>query len=55
MWAIRDALLTHGALGAQLSGSGSAVFGLFDREDAARAAADVLRQQWPLTFVTRPV
>jgi len=31
------------------------VFGLFDREDAARAAADVLRQQWPLTFVTRPV
>lgn len=55
VWAIRDALLTHGALGAQLSGSGSAVFGLFDREDAARAAADVLRQQWPLTFVTRPV
>ena len=55
VWAIRDALLTRGALGAQLSGSGSAVFGLFDREDAARAAADALRQRWPLTFVARPV
>lgn len=53
--AIRDTLLAQGALGALLSGSGSAVFGLFQREDAARAAADVLGQRWPLTFVARPV
>ena len=55
VWAIKDALLAQAALGAQLSGSGSAVFGLFQREDAARAAAGVLRQRWPLTFVARPV
>ena len=55
MRAVRDALLAQGALGALLSGSGSAVFGLFQREDAARAAADVLRRDWPLTFVARPV
>ena len=53
--AVRDALLAQGALGALLSGSGSAVFGLFQRQDAARAAADVLRRDWPLTFVARPV
>ena len=53
--AVRDALLAQGALGALLSGSGSAVFGLFQREDAACAAAEVLRRDWPLTFVARPV
>lgn len=55
VWAIKDALLAQGALGAQLSGSGSAVFGLFQREEAARAAVGVLEQRWPLTFVARPV
>lgn len=53
--AIEDALRVHGALAAMLSGSGSAVFGLFDREDTARAAAGALREHWSLTFVARPV
>lgn len=53
--AIEDALRVHGALAAMLSGSGSAVFGLFDREDIARAAAGALREHWSLTFVARPV
>lgn len=53
--AIENALRVHGALAAMLSGSGSAVFGLFDREDAARAAAEVLRARWPLTFAAQPV
>jgi 4-diphosphocytidyl-2-C-methyl-D-erythritol kinase len=52
---IEDALRAHGALAALLSGSGSAVFGLFDREDAACAAADALRARWPLTFAVQPV
>ena len=55
VWDIEDALRAHGALAAMLSGSGSAVFGLFDREDAARAAAEVLRSRWPLTFAAQPV
>lgn len=53
--AIENALRVHGALAAMLSGSGSAVFGLFDREDTARAAAGALREHWSLTFVARPV
>ena len=55
VWTIREALRAQGALAAMLSGSGSAVFGLFDREDAASAAAEVLRARWPLTFVAQPV
>lgn len=35
-------LMDHGALGAQLSGSGSAVFGLFNSERKAQAAYDAL-------------
>lgn len=55
VWVIREALRAQGALAAMLSGSGSAVFGLFDREDTARAAAEVLRARWPLTFAAQPV
>ena len=51
--AIENALRVHGALAAMLSGS--AVFGLFDREDTAHAAAGALREHWSLTFVARPV
>jgi len=44
------ALAEHGAFHAALSGSGSAVFGLFTRQAAARRAARVLAG--PRTFVT---
>ena len=37
------------------SGSGSAVFGLFDHENTARDAAKALRDVWPETFLARPV
>jgi 4-diphosphocytidyl-2-C-methyl-D-erythritol kinase len=43
-----DALLAAGALGAQVSGSGPTVFGLFRDEDAAAAAAE----QIPAALVT---
>ena len=52
---IKDALRARGALGTLLSGSGSAVFGLFDDREAALAAADALQETWPLTFLTQPV
>ena len=52
---IKDALRARGALGTLLSGSGSAVFGLFDDREAALAAADALQETWPLTFLARPV
>jgi 4-diphosphocytidyl-2-C-methyl-D-erythritol kinase len=44
------ALTKHGAFHASLSGSGSAVFGLFRRRSAAQAAARLL--SGPRTFVT---
>lgn len=52
---IKDALRAQGALGTLLSGSGSAVFGLFDDQSAAAAAAGALKKTWPWVFVARPV
>ncbi len=44
---IKHALVEAGAVVAAMSGSGSAVFGLFDRRDAARrTAADLSRPGW---------
>ena len=41
---VKDALLQTGATAAQMTGSGSAVFGLFDRESAARDSAAAMNQ-----------
>jgi 4-diphosphocytidyl-2-C-methyl-D-erythritol kinase len=50
---IKQALVDAGAVYAAMSGSGSAVFGLFERLDAARrTAADLSRPGW-LVLVTR--
>ena len=55
VWDIKARLAAYGALAALLSGSGSAVFGLFDTETAARAAVEALRPAWPEIFLARPV
>ena len=55
LWDIKAALRAQGALGTLLSGSGSAVFGLFDTETAARAAVEALHPAWPEIFLARPV
>lgn len=47
------ALMQAGALGAWMTGSGSAVFGLFEGEKQARAAAQQLRKIWRACFATR--
>ncbi|MBC8546281.1 4-(cytidine 5'-diphospho)-2-C-methyl-D-erythritol kinase [Clostridiaceae bacterium NSJ-31] len=43
-----------GALGACMTGSGTAVFGLFERPDEARACADALAGECRVAFVARP-
>jgi 4-diphosphocytidyl-2-C-methyl-D-erythritol kinase len=49
---IKNDLLSSNALGALLSGSGSAVFGLFDDEEKALEALSHLN--YPFTFLTKP-
>ena len=53
--ALQEALLETGALGAQLTGTGSVVFGLYPTFDAARAAAAQLRGNSANIFVAAPV
>ena len=55
--AARELLQQHRAAGVLLSGSGSALFGLFEEEDAARAALHALQNHPSLegAFLCRPV
>ena len=52
---IKHALLDAGALGAVMTGTGSAVFGLFPDPAAAEAAADELAGRWRDCFAAQPV
>ena len=52
---IKEQILSLGALGAAMSGSGPTVFGLFWEEDAAQKAANALKEKYPQTFLARPV
>ena len=55
IFAVKDELKRNGALGAVMSGTGSAVFGLFDRENAAARAASALRRRWKNVFPCRTI
>ncbi len=54
---IKEMMVSRGALGALMSGSGPTVFGIFDHERAARGACSYLKQADPSfqVFLTRPV
>ena len=52
---IKNELLSHGALGAVMSGTGPTVFGLFDDERSAAAAYGDLKARYTDVFLTRPV
>lgn len=52
---IEEAMLSRGALGACMTGSGSAVFGLFASENSAARCGDALREEFPECFLCRPV
>ena len=42
-----------GACGAQMTGSGSTVFGVFCDEEAAQAACSALKNRYPQTFYAK--
>ncbi len=52
---IAETLRQQGALNAQMTGSGSAVFGLFRRQEEAEAAAKALKATYPRTFCVEQV
>lgn len=52
---IKGELLDNGALSAMMTGTGSAVFGVYDNEDSAAAAAAALRKLCSFSTVARPV
>lgn len=52
---IKSTLLSRGALGACMSGTGPTVFGIFDNAESARSVADELKQSYVETFLTKNV
>ena len=52
---IKSQLLELGAMAACMTGSGPTVFGVFDREDRAAAAAETLGARYGGGFLARPV
>ena len=52
---VKSVLIQSGALGAVMSGTGSAVYGLFRDESCAQDAYDQLKQLYPETFLTYTV
>ena len=53
---LKDMMLEEGALNSLMSGSGPTVFGIFDKEEKAMAAADALRESHlaKVVFATQP-
>ena len=52
---IKGKLLDHRALGAIMTGTGSAVFGVFEREEDAESACRALRKEYKFCRTARPV
>jgi len=50
---LKQALISAGALGASMSGTGPTVFGLFDREDLARAGYEAAKLLCPNVYLTQ--
>ncbi len=53
--AVKLSLCQEGALGACMTGSGSAVFGLFEDKSSAAACADRISSHFPEVFLVQPV
>ena len=52
---IKEALIRQGAIGSVMTGSGAAVFGVFDDEEKAKAACEYFRSHVRSVFIAKPV
>lgn len=52
---IKSILMSYGAYGAQMTGSGSAVFGIFDSFEYAAVACTMLKENYPAVFIAKNV
>ena len=52
---IKDELLALGAAGAEMTGSGSVVYGVFSDKSRAKSAEIALRNKYPQVFICTPV
>ena len=50
---IRSILNTYGSLGQQMTGTGSAVFGMFDSFEYAAVACTMLKENYPQVFIAK--
>lgn len=53
--AVKDDLRALGAIGAQMSGSGPTVFGIFDDEEKAQNAKDILWKKYKTAYICRGI
>lgn len=51
---IKETFMENGAVGTMMSGSGPSVFAIFEKEEDARRARDLLRKENCFVFMTRP-
>lgn len=52
---IKSVLMTYGALGAQMTGSGSAVYGVFSSFEYAVVACTMLKENYPMVYMAKTV
>ena len=52
---IKKQMIAHKALGASMSGSGSAVFAIFNNEKKAQICVNILKEKYNNTFLTQPI
>lgn len=53
--AIKEFMLKCGALGASMTGSGSAIFGIFDNDNVRNACAKKLEEQYDSVYTAEPI
>ena len=51
---VKQLMIKYGALGSLMSGKGSAVFGLFDDKNTVQKAYELIKKDYPKTFLVKP-